>query len=88
MLKEVNDRLLMLGIPDSNIYYISNQWEFVNMMTGTVRHDISLFKLFQNVLGINTTAGMLNASNDELDTLLWARTVDLKVESRKVEFKR
>lgn len=78
MLKEVNDRLLMLGIPDSNIYYSSNQWEFVNMMTGSVRRDISLFKLLQSVLGINTTAGMLNASNEELDTLLWARKVDLK----------
>lgn len=87
MLSEVNDRLLMLGIPDSNIYYSSNQWEFVNMMTGAVRHDISLFKLLQSVLGINTTAGMLNASNEELDTLLWARKVDLKVEARKVEFK-
>ena len=78
MLSEANERLLMLGIPDSNIYYSYNQWEFVNMMTGSVRRDISLFKLFQSVLGINTTAGMLNASKEELDTLLWARKVDLK----------
>lgn len=76
---KVNELLWDLQVPHT-LKYVNQQWELVNATASTIYHDVSLFKLIQKVLGINTTAGMLNASADERQALLLARKEDVNNE--------
>lgn len=76
---KVNELLWDLQVPHT-LKYVNQQWELVNATASTIYHDVSLFKLIQKVLGINTTAGMLNASEDERQALLLARKEDVNNE--------
>ena len=75
----VNELLWELNVPHT-LKYVDNQWELVNATANTIYHDVSLFKLIQKVLGIMTVAGMLNATEDELEALLLARKDDVNNE--------
>lgn len=77
--KELNSTLWSLNVPHT-LKYVNEQWELVNSKANTVYHDVSLFKLMQKVLGINTTEGMLNASDKEIEVLLLARKDDVNNE--------
>lgn len=75
----VNELLWDLQVPHT-LKYVNQQWELVNATASTIYHDVSLFKLIQKVLGINTTPRMLNASEDERQALLLARKEDVNNE--------
>ena len=73
----MNYKLKEVGIPDSDLEYNNQQWELTDMMSGAVYGSDSLFKLIQEVLNLYTTKEILDATDEEIATLVLARKADL-----------